>query len=289
MSQGGRHFKTQGQPAPQPVRPVTRTRSVQPTRHSRPKRRRNILPVILIVIGAALLLTAGGLFVKAQLDYREAQQAYDKLEQYAVSDGSGEGIPTVNFDELEKINPDVIGWIYVPGTAINYPVVHTSNNETYLTKLFDLSGNGSGTIFMDMDGAEPGMVDEQTTLYGHHMNDNSMFNIIDKSRDQSVFDTIKTVYYITRDATYKFKPMYTAPVQSDYIDARTPNFTGNTTLKQYLQMTLATASAKADNATELIDKSDKVLTLATCAWGLIPDTSRAIMTCALVETTTHQQ
>lgn len=323
MPEGGRHFKTNGQP-PRAAQPSQRVRSPQPAHGSMPntgarpmprsdrpahaahavrlsrpaaasapgnpprRRRRNIFPIILIVVGVALLLTAGGLFVKAQLGYKEAKEAYDGLEQYAVADDSGDGVPAVNFDELAKINPDVVGWIYAPGTVINYPVVQADNNSTYLTRMFNGVNNGNGAIFMDVDDAAPGVVDEQTTLYGHHMNDNSMFNIIDKSRGQAVFDTIKTVYYITRDATCKFEPMYTAPVQSDYSDARTPNFTGDTTLKQYLQATLDVASAKADDASELIDKSDKVLTLATCAWGLIPDTSRAVMTCALVDTTARQ-
>ena len=284
---------------PRPDRPAHAAYAAHTARSSRPavastpgnpprRRKRNVLPIILIVAGVALLLASGGLFIKAQLGYKEAKEAYDGLEQYAVADDSGDGVPTVDFDALAKINPDIVGWIYVPGTVINYPVVQTDNNSTYLTRMFNGVNNGNGAIFMDMDDAAPGVVDEQTTLYGHHMNDNSMFNIIDKSRDQAVFDTIKTVYYITRDATYKFEPMYTAPVQSDYSDARTPNFTGDTTLKQYLQATLDVASSKADDASELIGKSDKVLTLATCAWGLIPDTSRAVMTCALVDTTTHQ-
>lgn len=289
MSQGGRHFKTQGQPAPQPVRPVTRTRSVQPTRHSRPKRRRNILPVILIVIGAALLLTAGGLFVKAQLDYREAQQAYDKLEQYAVSDGSGDGVPSVNFDELEKINPDIVGWIYVPGTVINYPVVQADDNTTYLRRLFDLSGNGSGTIFMDMDDAAPGMVDQQTTIYGHHMNDNSMLKHIDDTRDQAVFDSVKTVYYITRDNTYKLKPLFTARVEDDYNEARTPNFEDEDAFKEYLRTALSNASAKASDAADRIDDTKQVLSLVTCAGEIIPRTTRSVMVCSLEETTAHQQ
>ena len=313
MSEGGRHFKTPGknggdtanhrpirsvQPvvyrrapgvdaSPDPVRAQSQSPYQKQSRRPR-RRKRLILPVIFIVVGVALLLAAGGLFIKAQLGYQEAKQAYDSLEQYAVADDSGDGVPTVNFDELAKVNPDVVGWIYVPGTVINYPVVQTDNNSTYLTRMFNGVNNGNGAIFMDMDDTAPGLVDQQTTLYGHHMNDNSMFNLIDKSRDQATFDTVKTVYYITRDATYTFKPIFTAPIQDDYADARTPNFSDAEALKQYVRTTYGKASAKAGNATELIDQSDQVLSLVTCAWGLIPDSSRAIMTCALVETTARE-
>ena len=299
MPQGGRHFKTQGQPAPQPIRPAvrTRTRAVQPVRNSRYKRparpvrrrKRDILPIALIVIGVALLLTAGGLFIKAQLGYKAAKESYGKLEQYAVSDGSGDGIPAVDFDELEKINPDVVGWIYIPGTVVNYPVVHTDNNKTYLSRLFDLSGNGVGSIFMDMDDAEPGIVDQQTTIYGHHMNDGSMFKVIDETRDQAAFDSIKTVYYITRDNTYKLKPLFTAQVEDDYGEARTPNFGGDEEFKEYLRTTLGHALAKSNDAADRIGDTDHVLSLVTCAGEIIPRTTRAVMVCSLEETTVHQQ
>lgn len=254
-----------------------------------PKRRRNILPILLIVIGVALLLIAGGLFIKAQLGYKEAQGTYDKLEQYAVADDSGDGVPTVNFDKLAKINPDVVGWIYIPGTVINYPVVQTDNNKTYLNKLFDQSGNGSGTIFMDMDDAAPGMVDQQTTIYGHHMYDNTMLKHIDDTRDQAVFDSVKTVYYITRDNTYKLKPLFTAQVQDDYGEARTPNFGDEDAFKEYLRTTLSNASAKASDAAERIDGTKQVLSLVTCAGEIIPRTTRSVMVCSLEETTAHQQ
>lgn len=252
-------------------------------------RARNILSIVLIVVGVALLLTAGGLFIKAQLGYQAAQKVYDDLAQYAVADDSGDGVPTVDFDELAKINPDVVGWIYVPGTVINYPVVQTDDNKTYLSKLFDLSGNGSGSIFMDMDDTAPGVVDQQTTLYGHHMNDGSMFKVIDETRDQSVFDSFKSVYYITRDNTYKFEPLYTVQVEDGYGEARTPNFADDDEFKEYLRTGLSRASAKSDDAADRIGDTKQVLSLVTCAGEIIPRTTRAVMVCQLVETTPRQQ
>ena len=290
--------------APAPVRPANRNgsaggaahayRSASPrctpdtsVRQSR-RRKRNILPILLIVVGIALLLTAGGLFIKAQLGYSQAKESYGKLEQYAVVDDSGDGIPTVDFDALAQINPDIVGWIYAPGTVINYPVVQTGDNTTYLTRMFDGQNNGNGAIFMDMDDTAPGVVDEQTTLYGHHMYDASMFNVIDKSLDQGTFDTFKSVYYITRDATYEFKPLFTAQVEDSYAEARQPNFTGDTTLTQYLQSALKQASAKASDADARVSDAKQVLTLVTCEGGIVPTSKRAMMVCSLEQTVARQ-
>src|SRR5574344_291227 len=55
----------------------------------------------------------------------------------------------VNFDELKAKAPDTVGWIYVGGTNINYPVVQAGNNDYYLDHSFDETWNDAGWIFMD--------------------------------------------------------------------------------------------------------------------------------------------
>lgn len=344
-SEGGKHFKPKGQPAPGPggvqaPRPVS-SRPVPPSPYARPargaqtadgqrpvqavrpiqgassiqgarpvhgaqadasassayraprggksgrsgKRRGNVLSNILIAVGVALLLVAGGLFVKAQIGYKKANDYYNGIAEMAVKDSSGEdGIPQIDFDALKKESDDIVGWIYVPGTRINYVVAQGETNNTYLRHLPNGAYSENGTIFMDMDGTAPGMVDQQTTLYGHHMNDGAMFEPIDASMDQKVFDTFKKVYYITPEMTYVLKPMFTMQVQDDYVDARRTNFDSEKAFTQYLQASLAQAKASAKDAAAEVEKADKVLTLVTCAGQIIPRTTRAGMVCRVVDT-----
>ena len=344
-SEGGKHFKPKGQPAPGPggvqaPRPVS-SRPVPPSPYARPargaqaadgqrpvqgarpiqgassiqgarpvhgaqadasassayraprggksgrsgKRRGNVLSNILIAVGMALLLVAGGLFVKAQIGYKKANDYYNGIAEMAVKDSSGEdGIPQIDFDALKKESDDIVGWIYVPGTRINYVVAQGETNNTYLRHLPNGEYSENGTISMDMDGTAPGMVDQQTTLYGHHMNDGAMFEPIDASMDQKVFDTFKKVYYITPEMTYVLKPMFTMQVQDDYVDARRTNFDSEKAFTQYLQASLAQAKASAKDAAAEVEKADKVLTLVTCAGQIIPRTTRAGMVCRVVDT-----
>ncbi len=284
------------QPSAKQPRPVRAGGSVPPRTPRRggkdsrgddlpPRKKKQILPLVFIIVGAALLLVAGGLFIKAQLGYQEAQSCYKELEQYAVKGDDGDDVPNVDFNALAQINPDIVGWIYVPGTVINYPVVQTNNNTTYLSRLFDNSGNGSGTIFMDMDDTAPGLVDEQTTIYGHHMYDGTMFKPIDNTLNQEEFDKIGKVYYITRDTTYVLKPMFTAQVEDTYTDARRATFEGSDkTLTEYLTDMLGYAKATSSTAKEDIADAKQVLTLVTCAGEIIPRTTRATMVCTVVET-----
>lgn len=254
--------------------------------------RGSVISTVLIVVGVALLLVAGGLFVSAQLGYRQAQQTYAELQQYAVSSDSGDGVPDVDFDALAAINPDIVGWIYIPDTVVNYPVVQTDDNTTYLDLLFDRSGNGSGTIFMDMDDTAPGMVDQQTTIYGHHMYDGSMLKVIDNTTDQAEFDKIQHVYYITRDTTYVLTPLLTAQVEDTFVDARKTDFTGEgESLQGYLEEMQTLARAQASDATERIGQitdEDHVLSLVTCAGEIIPRTTRAVMVLTVDEEVARQ-
>lgn len=285
-----------GQRPAQGVRPVhgvqagtpasSAYRAPQGGKPGRPgKGRGNVLSNILIAVGVALLLVAGGLFVKAQIGYKKANDYYNGIAEMAVKDSSGEDdIPQIDFDALKKESDDIVGWIYIPGTRINYVVAQGETNNTYLRHLPNGEYSENGTIFMDMDGTAPGMVDQQTTLYGHHMNDGAMFEPIDASMDQKVFDTFKKVYYITPEMTYVLKPMFTMQVQDDYVDARRTNFDSEKAFTQYLQASLAQAKASAKDASAEVEKADKVLTLVTCAGQIIPRTTRAGMVCRVVDT-----
>ncbi len=322
MADSGKHFKPKSTApqqrvqsnAPQRMRPQTqvpaaqsRQRAVAPrpahagAAHARPaakssataspyardrkpqRRKRNIFPYVLIGIGVALLLFAAGLFIRAQLGYKQAADFYDGLEQQAVKDTDGKGIPEIDFDALRAVSEDIVGWIYIPNTRINYVVAQGETNNTYLRHLPSGEYNENGTVFMDAEQTAPGVVEQQTTLYGHHMNDGSMFEFIDQTQQQDVFDTVEEVYYITDGTTYVFKPMFTMVVQDDYVDARVGNFESEDAFRQYLQTSLSEARASAKDASSMVESAEKVLTLVTCAGDVIPRTTRAGMVCTLVD------
>lgn len=322
MADSGKHFKPKSAApqqrvqsnAPQRMRPQTqapaaqsRQRAVAPrpahagAAHARPaakssataspyardrkpqRRKRNIFPYVLIGIGVVLLLFAAGLFIRAQLGYKQAADFYDGLEQQAVKDTDGKGIPEIDFDALRAVSEDIVGWIYIPNTRINYVVAQGETNNTYLRHLPSGEYNENGTVFIDAEQTAPGVVEQQTTLYGHHMNDGSMFEFIDQTQRQDVFDTVEEVYYITDGTTYVFKPMFTMVVQDDYVDARVGNFESEDAFRQYLQTSLSEARASAKDASSMVESAEKVLTLVTCAGDVIPRTTRAGMVCTLVD------
>lgn len=307
-AQQGRTSSPQQPRAPRPVTPATHRRQDAPaayrpssystakkpsrsSSHAAPsdytepprKKRRSVIPILLIIIGIGLIVAAAAIFINAQIGYKQASESYQKIEKQYAPAKDASGVPVIDFDALAQTNPEVVGWIYARGTNINYPVVQCKdNNSKYLNTLFDGTSNASGAIFLDYEDTAPGMVDQQTTIYGHHMNDGSMFNVISDTTDQATFDSIEFVYYITRDATYKLRPLATKVVEDTYAKARTPNFEGDDGLKNYLSEMLDGASAVASDATDRAASATKVVTLVTCR-SLSLSNTRAVTVLTPVE------
>ena len=120
--------------------------------------------VILCLLGSlAAAIGAGYTYFKgkADLDFDAELQ-----QQYASSESNELLALDIDFAALKARNPDTIGWIYLPGTIINYPVVQTDNNTTYLTRRFDGSATAYGTIFVDHR-TDP-HTSKNLILYGHN-------------------------------------------------------------------------------------------------------------------------
>ena len=109
----------------------------------------------------------------------------------------------IDFDTLKAQNKDTIGWIYLEGTPINYPIVRREgDNEYYLDHLFNGSQNENGTIFVDYRNTQP-FKEWNTLVYGHNMKDGSMFGIMDEYSAQYFYDKCPVLYIMTPEADYK--------------------------------------------------------------------------------------
>ncbi|MFR7747151.1 MAG: hypothetical protein ACLU06_06990 [Eggerthellaceae bacterium] len=106
-----------------------------------PRKRRNTARIVFRIALAVFIIAVVALGAII-FQYLAQQRAYDDLEQYAqVSDSQNLQLSdlTVDWAALHDINPDIVAWIYVPDTPINYPVVQGADNEEYLHKpLMDL-------------------------------------------------------------------------------------------------------------------------------------------------------
>lgn len=93
-----------------------------------------------------------------------------------------------SFDELRAMNPDVIGWLTIYDTTIDYPVLQSPNsNDDYLSKNAEGDWEGSGSLFLDHNN-KPDFSDFNTIIFGHHMAGPAMFGEIDEFLNKDFFD-----------------------------------------------------------------------------------------------------
>ena len=166
----------------------------------------------------------------------------------------------VDFTELKKKNNDTAGWIQVNGTNINYPYVHTIDNNYYLNHSFDKSYNSAGWVFLDYrnDKNEYG---RNNILYAHSRLDNTMFGSLRDIVTPSWYNNsnnyvIKTSNENT-NALWQVFSVYTIEPESYYIKTKFNDLEFDKFLN-----TIASRSIHDFNVSLSIE--DKILTLSSC-------------------------
>jgi sortase B len=236
-----------------------------------------IISTILIIVGVALLLVAGGMWLHAQWQYHQQDVENEKLAAYAKVSDDGSTAPVVDWDALKAINDDVVGWIQIPGTVINYPVYQGEDNNHYLRHNAEGDYAIGGQVFMDYQNTAPGMVDAQTIIYGHHLNNGAMFKQVADMDDQEFFDSITTVWYVTETDTYELEPLLVYYTDPEDTNVRTFNFADEDAFHAYLMDLLDKSQTSRSDAAEIIGGTSHVLTLSTCNY--IDGYGRTILVC----------
>lgn len=242
------------------------------------KRVARVLSVLLFVAGIGLIVAAVGLWVNNQMQYREQARVNEELAAFVDVTESGTEPPQVDWEALKAVNDEVVGWVQIPGTVVNFPVYQASDNEKYLHTSAEGTYTIGGQIFMDYENTAPGMVDAQTIIYGHHLRDGSMFKAVADMEDQGVFDSVDTVWYVTETASYQLRPLLIYETTGDDTNVRRFSFASTDELHAYLSDLLGRAAASRSDAAEVIAGTSQVLSLCTCYYD-DADKGRAILVC----------
>lgn len=165
----------------------------------------------------------------------------------------------VDFDELQAINPEVIGWIRVGATGISYPVAQADNNEFYLHHTFKKEAVFSGCIFENADNSRF-FTDQNTIIYGHNMKDGSMFASLRKFWEDK--DAIGNPYFwvFTPDFIYQYR-IFSCSIVSKMGDPYRTRFLTED-YAAFLQ-TMQNAS-EVDTGNVPLTTDDRIVTLSTC-------------------------
>ena len=137
-------------------------------------------------------------------------------QQPVYVDPYADALRNMDFTALREVNEDVLGWILIPNTRLSYPLLQGVDNDYYLNRTWKKSRNSVGAIFMEWR-CSPDLSDFNTIIYGHRMNNRSMFGILHNYDDRDYWAKHPCVY-ITDDNgshTYEIFAAYEVAVTSD--------------------------------------------------------------------------
>ena len=231
----------------------------------------------LTILGFSLLLVAAFLFARDWYKYHTLDKSIQE-QQSLVQITDTNKPPEIDWVKVKEKYPDVVAWLYIPDTVINYPVVQGPDNATYLHTLPDGEKNDGGSVFLDAANIAPGMVDQNTILYGHHMKNGTMFKRIADMQTEDLFKSIKTIWYITENKTYELHPVFFYLTNGSDAGVRTIDFPNKEAYNKFFISRIQDNMPHVPDAAKVIEESDRMLTLSTCNYDLAD--GRAELICA---------
>ncbi len=181
----------------------------------------------------------------------------------------GAFVSEVNFDALLAQNEDVKAWIKLDGSRVNYPVLQSSDNDFYLRHTIDKTWNKVGTPFIDYRCADD-FSDRITVIYGHYMENGSMFRDIHNYKSQKYFDEHPVINLYTPNGDYDLLPIAGVFQNvSGYWDF-TLDFDDDAAFMHYIDNWKAVSTFKTDTEHSAEDHY-VVLSLCTYDLGEAPD------------------
>ena len=180
-----------------------------------------LLALLALGISFAVYLTGGREEIaeipeetKAQTEeIRVSQTEEESTKAFAETEKETEYVSPIDFQALWAVNPDVVGWITIPDTRIDYPILQGKDNDQYLHT--DMEGNETvaGEIFLDFED-EGDFSSLHNVIYGHHMKNGTMFKDVVYFKEQEFFDAHGQIVIYTPQREIHLEPLaalYTSP------------------------------------------------------------------------------
>ena len=215
---------------------------------------------VVFAVSAVQLIKIGLAYKKAGDIYAESRTEY-RTQESAAPSSETDGWPAISVDlaALQKTNPDVIGWVYIPGTDVGYPLLRGADNEQYLHQSYDLQKTASGSIFMVYRCAAD-FTDDNTVVYAHNMKNGSMFGGLKKYADADYLKEHADVYVFLRGRVLRYHA-FAGYKTGDTSQSYTCAFTDGLDFSGFLRYI---AQSAGENIVDAPTEKVPLLTLSTC-------------------------
>lgn len=195
----------------------------------------------------------------------------------ATTEAQTEPVPTtepkepykspIDFESLWKVNTDIYAWLEIVDTNISYPILqHRTDNDYYLNHTPEGRSGFPGSIYTFNVNAKD-FSDFNTVIYGHRMNDGTMFSNLHFYRDESYLQEHRTIkiYLLNKELTYT---IVAAVVYDDRLITAAFDFSDPDDCRAYLDSIYGNRDMNSHILTDLpVTEEDHIITLSTCIKG----------------------
>ncbi len=236
-----------------------------------------VIAAVLVFVGALWLLFYNMVFLSvqnAQLNGEIQKVAHSAAKESGETPDKGDG-ETINWDELQKINKEIVGWIEIKDTKIDYPVLwhkgDDANGQYYLNHNYKGDYDSYGCIFLDYR-CKNGTNSKNIVLHGHHMNDGSMFgNLLNyggTEGDLDFYEENPTIRFDTPsgNGTYKIISVYktnTLSSHGEFFNYMVGDFQNE---KDFMNYVYNVRVRSMINCPVDVNEGDELITLSTCSY-----------------------
>ncbi len=163
--------------------------------------------------------------------------------------------------EMQQENPDIIGFIRIPNTRVEYPVLQAEDNDYYLDKNEYKESSVDGAIFLDANNHKD-FTDRNSVIYGHRMNSGAMFADLHKFADRDFFEQNPIITIFTPETVLEYEVFAAYKTDDKYLFAEW-DFEDDQSWSSYLEQ-LGNKDENANFSGRIITGQDRVITLSTC-------------------------
>ena len=201
------------------------------------------------------MIFASLILLKELIIYKNSLELNNDLVKKVIICNNEERKDIINWDELNKINEDIIGWIKIDDTNINYPILLDNNNLYYLNHSFNNDYDKNGSIFtLDINP----FTNKITNIFGHNMKSGLMFSDLKNYLDKDFFTNHQEFIIYTKNQNYiaKIFSAYSTGIKEEERSIKDLSFDDE--INYYKKM----SAIKVDETGDI----ENIVKLSTCSY-----------------------
>lgn len=212
--------------------------------------------IAFIVICIITLGIVSYILINDNLENNSNKQDIEELiDDVFIQDIDTTEEPIIDWNYLKSINKDIIGWIEIEGTEINYPILKDSVNLYYLKHNYLKNYNSNGSIFTLNN--KP-FEDEETLIYGHNMKNGTMFSLLGNYLNEDYLYSHQNIKIYTSEKNYKgvIFSAYSIGIGTE------KNNISNLNYEERISYYKKSSKVNVNN----VDITNKIIKLSTCSY-----------------------